>query len=394
MISFRQIFAMVEMNLSTLPQRLGGCSVLIIGNAGVVAVLISVLAMAVGFTRTVNQTGRPDRVIVLRGGSNSELTSVLSRDAALTIDDAPGVKHDAKGDSIASSESVMVVPVNLPGNNKRISMTVRGVSRNAAMLRPEIHITEGRMFTPGMRELIAGRTIQKQFPGLKVGNRVTIGNGEWQIVGAFDSGGDSHESEVLGDVESVLDALRRKSFTSVTVMLESPGALGAFKSALMSDPTLSVEVVRESDYYAQLSGNLSHLLIVVGLLVGVIMSIGAIFGALNTMYTTVSSRRVEVATLRAMGFDSTNVIISFAVEGIILALFGGLLGALLACLVFNGNAVNTLAGDHTPVVFKLIVTPALVALGLAIAVVIGLVGGLIPAIRSARLPVVAALRQL
>lgn len=394
MISSRQLLAMLGMNLSTLPQRLGSSSVLIVGNAGVVAVLISVLAMAVGFQHTMRDTGRPDRVIVLRGGSNSELTSVLSRDEVRRIDDAVGVKHDASGAPVASSESVMVVPVNLPGSNRRVSLTLRGVSGDAAALRPELRMVEGRTFVPGKRELVIGRAVQKQFPALQVGSCVTIGNAQWQLVGAFESRGDSHESEVLGDVESVTDALRRKSFTSVTLMLQSASALDAFKNALTSDPILSVEVVRESDYYAQLSSDLTRLLTVVGLLVGAVMSIGAVFGALNTMYTTVSSRRVEVATLRAVGFDTVNVIVSFAIEGVILALIGGLLGALIACLVFNGNAVNTLAGDHTPVVFHLIVTPSLVLLGLALAVVIGLIGGLIPAVRSARLPVIVVLRQL
>jgi putative ABC transport system permease protein len=394
MSGLRQILTVTRMNLINMPHRLGNSSVVIIGNAGVVAVLVSVLAMAVGFGHTINNTGRPDRVIVMRGGSNSELTSVLSRAAAQVITDAPGLKKDESGRAIASTELVLVVEMTQKGSGNRASVTLRGVGAQVSAVRPETRIIAGRWFVASKREIVVGHAAQMQFNGLEIGNRVNFGGNEWLVVGAFDSNGDLHESEVLTGVESIADTYRRSSFNSISALLENEQSFDEFKNALISNPQLSVEVVRESDYFDALAKPLSKLLTFVGYLVGGIMSVGAIFGALNTIYAAVSSRRVEIATLRALGFGSDSVAISVIVEALILAIAGGAVGALLAWGAFNGNAVNTLGSNHTQVVFHLMVTPALILLGMLIAAGVGLVGGLIPAVRAARLPVATALRAL
>jgi putative ABC transport system permease protein len=392
MSSFRQIYTVTRMNILNMPQRLGGASVVVIGNAGVVVVLVSVLAMAVGFSHTINGTGRPDRVIVLRGGSSSELSSVLTRDTVDVIVDAPGVKT-VGGQPVASREIVVGIDLPKKGGGGSDSVTLRGVSAQEPAVRPEIQLTGGRLFSSGKHELIVGRAAQLQFAGLAVGNHVKLGSSDWNVVGSFTSRGDLHESELLADVVSVAELYRRRSFNSIAALLDSPQAFDTFKTAVSSDPQLSVEVVRESDYFAALSKQLTRTLTLVGFLVGAIMSIGAIFGALNTIYAAVSSRRVEIATLRAIGFGADSVAISVIVEAMLLSLAGGALGALLAWSVFDGNAVNTLGG-RTQVVFQFMVTPALVLLGLLLAAAIGFVGGVVPALRAARMPVATALRTL
>lgn len=388
-----QTWAVTRVGLMSLRQRWSSSAVVVFGNAGVVAVLISVLAMASGFRATVERTGHPDRAIVMRGGAASELTSVLTRDAVERIEDTKGVRWSG-GRPVSSAELVMVTPVDQVGGHERIDTTLRGIGPRAMELRPELHITEGRMFARAKRELIIGRAVQSQYPFLKVGSDVAFGNGQWRIVGVFASGGDSHESEMMGDVTSVADAFRRRSFNSLTVQLVDMAAFDGFRAALLSDPTLTVDVVRESDYFAGLSAHLNHLLVVVGLLVGTIMSIGAIFGALNTMYAAVSARRTELATLRAIGFARGPVVGSIVLEAVWLGIAGGVLGAVLAWVLFNGRAVESLSGANVQVVFRMAARPGMVTLGLGIATVISCVGGIIPAVRATRRPVAESLRSL
>ena len=389
---FKQIAAVTSMNLRGLPQRLGPSLVIVIGIAVTVAVLVSVLAMATGFRKTVSNTGRTDRALVLRGGSITELGSTISRDNTQTIADAPGVKHDADGKPIASAEVVAIVGVPKKGDTALTNVTLRGVGLKGAQLRPEIHIVEGRLYQPAVRELIVGRSAQGQFAGLGLGSKIAFRDSDWTVVGVFESNGDSHESELLADVETVLSAFRRNLFQSVVVLLESPEAFDKFKDALTTNPTLSVDVKREPDYYAQQSKQLSQLLNFLAYFVGGIMAIGAIFGALNSMYSAVSARTLEIATLRAIGFGSLPVVISVFAEALLLALIGGAIGATLASLFFNGNAVSTLGGNFTQVVFKLTVSSGLLVTGIVWACLIGVIGGLFPAIRAARQPVATALR--
>jgi len=390
----REILTVTGMNLRSIPQRLGTSLVIVVGIAGVVAVLISVLAMAVGFQKTSAGTGRLDRAIVIRGGSEAELSSSLDRDATLTIMDAPGVKKDAAGKPIGSAEAVVIIERPKKGSQSGANVTLRGVGSQILALRPEIHLIAGRMFRPALHELIVGKAAQAQFQGLEVGDELHFHESDWKIVGTFESGGDTHESEVLGDNETILSAWRRNLYQSTTVLLDSPEAFGRFRDALTTNPTLSVDVKREPDYYASLSKNVSTILFVVGNVVGGVMAIGAVFGALNTMYSAVSARILEIATLRAIGFGSGAIVASVFVEALVLALIGGALGAGLAWLFFNGNAVSTLSGNFTQLVFALTVTPGLIALGIGWAIAIGAVGGLFPAIRAARLPVAEALRAV
>ena len=387
----RGTIAITGINLAAIPRRLGSSLVIVIGIAGVVGVLISLLAMAQGFLDTMSHTGRPDRAIVLRGGSQSELSSTISRDNAQAIADAKGVKVDPSGHAIQSAEMVAIVDQPLRQSGTTANLTFRGVGPQAFELRPELKLTEGRMFQPGLREVIVGRSAQTQFTGLEIGSHLSIRDSDWTVVGTFDSN-DSHASEVLGDVDTVLAAYRRTLFQSVTVMLRDAGAFDDFKAALTSDPRLSVEVLREPDYYARLSDQLGKILKFIGYVVGGIMAVGALFGALNTMYSAVSARTVEIATLRAIGFGAAPILISVFVEALLLSLVGAVIGSFLAWLFFNGNAINSLSGNFTQVVFRLDVTWALVGLGIAWAAVIGLVGGLFPALRAARRPVVEALR--
>jgi len=389
---FKQTTAITAMNLRSIPQRVGTSWVIVIGIAVTVAVLVSVLAMVDGFSKTLANTGRADRAIVLRGGSVAELSSTISRDNTITIMDAPGVKKDADGKPIASAEMVAVVALPQRRTGTAANVTVRGIGAKALELRPEIHIVAGRMFQPAVRELIVGHSAVTQFKGVDIGSHITFRNTDWTVVGEFESGGDAHESELMGDIETVLSAFRRNLFQSVTVMLDSPAAFAQFKDKLTTDPTLTVDVKREPDYYAEQSKQLNKLLNFLAFGVGGIMAIGAIFGALNTMYSAVSARSLEIATLRAIGFGAGAVVVSVFVEALLLSLVGGLIGAAAAWLFFNGNTVNTLGANFTQVVFHLTVTPQLLASGIIWACFIGVLGGLFPAIRAARLPVATALR--
>jgi putative ABC transport system permease protein len=390
----RQIRAVTWMNLRSIPQRFGSSSVIVVGIAGVVAVLISVLAMATGFTHTVLATGRDDRAIVLRGGSDSELASTISREATLTIMEAPGIRKDAAGKAIASAEPVVIVEMPKKSNDSGANVTIRGVGAEAVVLRPEIQLAQGRMFRRGVRELIVGRGAEAQFKGLDVGSHIALRGSDWTIVGAFESNGDSHESELFADAETVLSAYRRNLYQSVVALLDSKDSFDAFKAALTSNPQLSVAVMRERDYYAHQSQRMGTVLAFVAYFVGGIMAVGALFGALNTMYSAVSVRSREIATLRAIGFGAVAVVVSVLIEAILLSVMGALIGASLAWLFFNGNVVSTLGSNFTQVVFRLAVSPALVVLGVLWACAIGLLGGLFPAIRAARLPVATALRAV
>ncbi len=390
----KQALAVTALNLKTLPRRFWSSLVIVLGVAGVVGVVVSVLAMVTGLTAAMEHAGRADRAIILRGGSDTEMASTLGRDAAITILDAPGIRHDAAGQAIGSAEVVMVLNRPMRSGGTDANVTLRGIGPRALALRPELHLVAGRWFQPGLHELVVGRAAQQQFAGLDLGSHITLRETEWTVVGVFASGSDAHESEVLADAESVLGAYRRNLFQSVTVQLESPAAFSTLKDALTTNPQLSVEVYRETDYLAKLSQNLTKVMNVIAGVVGSIMAIGAVFGALNTMYSAVSARTVEIATLRAIGFAGTPVVASVLVESLGLSALGGILGAACAWLFFNGEGVNALGGNFAQLVFRLTVTPQLMIQGVVWALAIGFVGGLFPALRAARLPIIEALRAL
>src|ERR1700730_5214439 len=389
---FKQFWAVSLMSLKTLPQRLGASSVIVVGIAGVVAVLVSVLAMGAGFRHTLADGGRADRAIILRGGSDAELSSNVTRSDVDTIGNAPGIAKDAEGKALLSNELVTVVNIPKIDTGSDANVTLRGVGWRLTQVRPELAIAEGRMFQPAVRELIAGVGATKQFRGLTPGSVLHFRNADWTVTGVFTSNGDIHESELMADVDTVGSATQRTGYSSAIALLASAVAFTEFKDALTTDPQLKVDVQREPDYYAAQSKALTKAINVVGNTVAVIMAIGAMFGALNSMYSAVAARGLEIATLRAIGFGALPVLLSVMIEALLLSLLGGLIGASLAWLFFNGHSVSTLGGAFAQVVFKLTVTKTLLITGIVWACIIGLLGGFFPALRAARLPVAEALR--
>jgi putative ABC transport system permease protein len=390
---FNQLVAVSLMSLSTLPQRLGSSSVIVIGIAGVVAVLVSVLAMATGFRHTVADSGRPDRVIILRGGSDAELNSNLTRADIDIIGNAPGLAKDADGKALLSNELLTVVNIPKIDTGSDSNVTLRGVGLQVLKVRPELKLVDGRMFRPALRELIAGEGAAKQFRGLTVGSVLHLRNADWTVTGVFTSNGDVHESELLADVDTVGSSIERNAnYSSAVGLLTDAGAFDRFKDALTTDPQIKVDVEREPDYYAAQSKQLTRLINIVGNTVAIIMAIGAMFGALNTMYSAVDARGLEIATLRAIGFGAAPILLSVMIEALALSFLGGVLGGALAWLFFNGHTVSTLGGAFAQVVFKLTVTRTLLIEGVVWACTIGVLGGLFPAVRAARLPVAEALR--
>jgi putative ABC transport system permease protein len=393
----RQAASVASVGLSTLRQRIGASAVIVIGIAGVVGVLVALLAMAEGYSQTLRATGSADTAIVMRGGSSAEVTSVLDRDSALQVAQAPGIARDAKGEPVASSE--LVVAANLPVRDGKPgdegSVQLRGVGEAAWAVRPQVRIVEGRRFTPGLRELLAGKGAAHQFKGLAPGQIVRLGTQQWQVVGVFASG-DAMESEIWADANVVADTYRRgSSRAAVTVKLSDPQAYANFKSALESNPQLKVDASTTNDYFAKQSEGVTKVLRIIGIVVGAIMAIGAMFGALNTMFAAVASRAREIATLRAIGFLGLPVVVAVMLETMLLALVGGLVGGLVAWALFNGYSASTMAsGSVGQLHFELKVTPELLWTGLKWALAIGFIGGLFPAVRAARLPITAALREL
>ncbi len=389
---FKQLLALTWMGIQTLPQRAGSSSVIVIGIAGVVAVLVSVLAMATGFRHTMADSGRADRVIVLRGGSDAELNSNLTRSDVDTIANAPGLAKDADGKAVLSAEIISVVNLPKIDTGSDSNVTLRGVGLQLEKVRPELKVVSGRMFRPAVRELIAGVGAAKQFRGLTTGSVLHLRNADWTVTGLFSTNGDVHESELLADADTVGSAIERSGYSSVVGLLSSASEFGTFKDALTTDPQLKVDVEREPEYYAAQSKQLTQLITVVGNTVAIIMAIGAMFGALNSMYAAVDARTLEIATLRAIGFGALPVLLSVMLEALALSLLGGLLGAALAWWFFNGHTVSTLGGAFAQIVFQVTVTTSLMVTGLVWACAIGVLGGLFPALRSARLPVAEALR--
>jgi putative ABC transport system permease protein len=382
------------MNLRNLPQRTGASLVIVIGIAGVVGVLLSVLAMAVGFASTIAGAGSPDRALVLSSGAFQQALSSIPSDAVPNILQAPGIARDAQGRPIAAAEALAQVQVRPKGGGKPSNVALRGVASIEAELRPEIHLVEGRTFRPGLHELVVGRSLATRY-GLGLGSHLQFQNGDWVIVGVFASAVPSlFDSELLTDAQTLLAAYQRTAFQSVTVRLSSPGSLDQLQHALAADPTLHVSAYRESTYEASQSQALNGLLTRIGYFIGGMMAAGALFGALNTLYASVSARSLEIATLRAIGFSSGAVVASVLAEALLLSVAGGLVGALCAWLFFNGHISSMQLSGVAPVAFAMQVTPALVVLGILWACVIGFAGGLFPALRAARLPVARALNAV
>ena len=387
----RQTLAVSGIGLSSLPQRWGASSVIVIGIAGVVGVLVAMLAMGEGFAATLKGTGSNDSAIILRGGSQAETNSVITRDQIPLIDSLAGIAKGADARAAVSPELSQVVNMTTKADGIDANAQLRGVGDAAWALRPQIKLIQGRKFETGKRELVVGQGAQKQYVGLDVGKQIELANQQWTIVGAFASG-DSHDSELWADAETLASTYQRTSFQSVTVKLAGKDGFKQLKAAMAADPRLKLDVQTTRDYYAKQSEGLTKLIRILGTVVGTIMAIGAVFGALNTMYAAVAGRAREIATMRALGFRGLPVVVAVMLETMLLALLGGVLGAGLAWLIFNGYSVSTLSSNFSQVVFQFKVSPELLWTGLKWALAIGLIGGLFPALRAARLPVVDALR--
>jgi len=394
MNGLNQIAAVTWLNLRNLPQRVGSSIVAVVGVAAVVLVFAAVLSMAKGFERTMIAAGSDDTAIIMRSGSTSELNSGLSNEQVLIIADAPGVLKDGD-DTILSAELYVIVDVKKKSTNTDSNVPFRGVQPGAFDVRNGVRLVEGRLFEEGKNEILVGRSAQQEFLGLETGATIRFGQSTWDIVGVFEANGGVAESELWTDVRVLQGAYRRgNSFQSVRVRLQSPDSIEALRTALEADPRIDPDVMTEKEYYSSQAEPLSRFIRLIGYPLTFLMAIGAIFGALNSMYSSVSVRGKEIATLRALGFGPLSVLISTMVESTLLALIGGIIGGAIAYLVFNGFQVSTLGASFSQVVFDFAVTPELLLDGLKAALVIGAVGGLFPAIRAARLPVAKALREL
>ncbi len=382
-------------NLRSIRRRWTSSVVAVLGIAGAVGVFVAMLAMARGFQATLVQSGSPANALVMRAGASSEMVSAVTLDQERIIESAPGVDRQG-GQPVVSPEVIVMAPFPLVSTGTDANVQVRGVSGRALEVRPNVHMLAGRFLHPGLTELVVGRNAVNTYQGLGLGRTVKFGGGAWTVVGIFDAGGTAFDSEVWADA-TILDQVYNRPtnvFQSVTVHLTSPAAFQTFKDALTADPRMRVDVQRESDYYRKQSQALTTLITVLGTIVGAIMGIGAVFGALNTMYSAVAERSREVATMRAIGFGPTSVIVSFMIEALVIAAIGGLLGG-LAVLPLNGFTASTLNFQtFSNIAFAFRVTPGLLAGGLAFALFMGLVGGTPPAIRAARRPVSVALREL
>jgi putative ABC transport system permease protein len=390
-----QVGRITLINLQNVPRRLGTSLVVVVGIAGVVGVLVSVLAMSEGFRHTLASTGRPSRVIMLRAGSDAELSSGVARDQAVVLASLPAIARDVQGRPLVSAEIVVMVDLPRKGQTDPNNVPFRGVQPPAFAIRDEATIVEGRLFARGVREVIVGRKAAAQFAGLDVGSRIAFRDSDWTVVGIFATGGDVHESEIWADADVAMSAFRRDGFQSVTAGLRdtSDAGLAALKESISRDRRLSISVLREPEYYAKQASVLTKLIDVLGYSVSVFMAVGATFGALNCMYSAIASRQVEIATLRAIGFGGAPVVVSVMIESLGLALIGGAAGGALAYVYCDGATLSTLNfNTFSQVAFDFRVTAGLLARGLGWALVIGLAGGLPPAIRAARLPVTVALR--
>ena len=397
MRGLRQVAAITWVGVRTIPERPGTSLVVVIGLAGVVAVLVSVLDMGEGFRHTLASTGRSGRVIVLRSGSDAELSSGVAREQVALLTILPGVSRGTDGQPLASAEAMVMVDLPRPGETEPNNVAFRGVQPTAFAIRDEVHLVAGRRFQRGVREVIVGQKAAREYAGLDVGSTIAFRDSDWTVVGIFRSGGDVHESEIWADAEVTLSAFRRHGYQSVTAVLadgSEPG-FAAFQAAVGRDRRLSVTVLREPEYYAKQAKVLSTLINGLGYTVAAFMAVGAVFGALNCMYSAIQSRQVEIATLRALGFGGAPIVVSVLTEALLLAALGGAAGGALAYVYCDGATLSTLNfNTFSQVAFEFRVTAGLLGRGLGWSLVIGALGGLLPAVRAARLPVTTALRAV
>jgi len=389
-----QVTSISLFNLCTIPERKGAALATVVGIAGVVAVFVGVFSIAEGFRHTMMVSGSDDVAIVMRSGSDTEMSSNLGREDCRVISDAPGVARDATGPLVSAE---MLTIINLPKRTTGTDANVplRGVQPAAFTIRGNLKMVEGRQLMPGRNELNVGVGAAREFAGLALGSKINFGQTDWTIVGIFSADGGVAESEVWADVAVLQPAYHHEdNFQAVHAKLASAGAYDQFAAALKGDPRLNVKTSRETDFFADQSTILTTFIKTIGVLITALMGVGALFGALNTMYSAVASRTREIATLRALGFGAGPVILSILFESLVLALAGGLIGAAAADWVFNGFTATTMNWQtFSQVAFAFTVTPAIIAYAIVVSAAIGLIGGLFPAIRASRLPIAAALRE-
>jgi len=383
-------------NFRSVKARWSSAIVAVVGIAGTVGVFVAMLSLARGFKATLVSSGSEDNAIIMRAGATSEMTGGVTIDTVKIIQDKPGIAKGADGSPLVTPEVVLVAPIPLISTGTDANVEIRGVSKNVLEIRRNIKIVEGRMFTPGLNEIVVGKNANASYSGLTLGNTIGLGSVHWKIVGIFDAGGSSFDSDVWGDAHLIGPAFNRPDiyFQSITVHLASASALQQLKDAATADPRLNVDVTREIDYYSKQSNRLTKLITVLGGLVAGVMAIGAVFGALNTMYSAVAERGREIATMRALGFGGPSVVFSFVIEALLIAFIGGLVGC-IAVLPLNGlttGAMNLQTFSHVAFAFK--ITTELLVKGIVFALVMGIIGGFLPAVRAASMPVASALREL
>jgi putative ABC transport system permease protein len=386
--ALNQISALIGVSLRGIPQRVGNSLVIVVGMGGVVVVLIPVLALYWGFRATLEGDASPDRAVVLSRDATEENDSALSRGSIANIEDAAGVRHDPRGTPVVSAEVILAAPVSRLRDHSDVNVTLRGVGAQYFTLRPELKLVAGRMFRPGTQELLVGSAALSQFEGLQIGNLVRLQDGDWTVVGVFAGGKGARESELIADAQSLVSAYKLDSFNSMVVALQSRGALARLRETVARDANLAVTVYGEPQYLAMASASdpVNRMLHLVTYAIGGIMALGALFAALNSMYSTVVKRATEMATMRAIGFTGPAVAIAVLAEALLLALIGAAIGVGIAYCAFNGVTVSTLGGalSDSQLVYSLNIPPRLLAAAVALACVLGLAGGLLPAMRAAR----------
>ena len=383
-------------NVRSVKARWTSTIVAILGIAGTVGVFVAMLSLARGFRATLVASGSGGNVLALRAGSPSEMMGGITLDSVKLLQDKPGVARDSNGAPLITQEVVGVVPFPLVSTGTDANVQVRGVSANVLTVRPFVKIAEGRMFQPGLSELVVGKNASTTYAGLKLNDNVNMGGGHWKVVGIFDAGGSAFDSEVWCDSKILNEVLKRPDniFQSATIHLTSPDTFNEFRDAVTKDPQLNLDVMREVDYYAKQSRTMTTLITVLGGLVAFIMAIGAIFGALNTMYSAVAERGREIATMRAVGFGGGSVVFSFLVEALLISFVGGVLGC-LAVWPLNGLTTQTLNFQtFSNLAFAFKISFNLLVGGVIFALVMGVLGGIPPAVRAASRPVAATLRSL
>ena len=389
-----RLLAVTALNLRTLPARWSAAAVVVVCMAGVTAVMVGMLAMADGFRRTYAVSGHADRAIVLASGETFEGASSIAREQAPLLLDAPGLRRLADGQPAVSLERYAVAgtPMNSGADG---NLVVRGVGSHVLEVRPEVRVTEGRWFQPGLRELVVGRGARAQFAGLALGATVVLDDAAWTVVGAFEAGGSAFESEAWGDVNTVMTAFEVTQYSSMVALLETPAAFPALRDYVAAHPQLKHAAIRETEYYEAQTGILGRGMRAIGYLVAAIMGLGALFAAVNTMYSSIESRSVEIGTLRAIGFQGIPIVVSVLIESMALCLLGAIVGGAAAAAAFDGHIVSTANGaSFTQIAFAFSVGPGLLTQGVLLACTIGLLGGLPPALRATRMPIVEALRAL